>query len=290
MLNDIEIEPDSALIIGQLFIDKACQKGTKFLNLLDYKARIRDIAANHQKVYLIKHPLMPEKDFSKIVSGLNIEKLVYLQNVNVYELMSNKNVKTVIAVSSSVLIEAKYFNKQVVCLYKSPIDDNYVNIYECFFDAQFWINVLQLTDLTSTWSYYHYDNFLRHKFDAFYAYEKFAKNTIALSADQEAQLVYQSLVDLGRNIEAVNKYQSVVLYGYGTVAKLILPQLSVPVRGIVDKALTMKNIVEIDDISVLTPLDLVDGDNVVICAFKYNHEIKVQLNSIGKNLNITSLL
>jgi hypothetical protein len=60
---------NSALIVGQLFEDKAVLKEKSFLSLLDFYDEIKILSKRYAKVYITKHPLMKEKEFYKIINA-----------------------------------------------------------------------------------------------------------------------------------------------------------------------------------------------------------------------------
>jgi hypothetical protein len=283
------LEANSALVIGQLLVDKACQNGNEFLNLVDFKEKIQQVSKNHKHTYILKHPLMPDQEFTALVADLGIENLIYLKDENVYELMSNSKIITVVAVSSSVLKEAFFFGKKTVCLYKTPLDDRHINIYQSFFKAQFWSAVLGLKNQPDVWSFHNYDNFLRFKFDAFYAYKKFVRNADSLSKIKKTELMYSALINLSSQLEGLTKVGSLIFYGFGTIGELTLPFLKTQILGIIDKDLSERKVSAVQGIPIIKIRDLKDGDTVLICAFKYHYEIKSELVLTGKKLNILSL-
>lgn len=159
--SDIRLLEKSALIIGQLFIDKASQKEGYFVSLLDYVDEITQIAETHTQLYLLKHPLMSDKAFTEVREALEgIKNLQYLQGANVYQLMANPAIETVVAVSSSVVAEASFFGKKMIYLYQPVLTDEYVHVREAFFSGAWW-QLLLLQESNVSWHYYYCDNWLR---------------------------------------------------------------------------------------------------------------------------------
>ena len=274
---------DSALLIGQLFIDKASQNGKDFVSLLDYVEQIRRIAQQHQRVYLLKHPLMPEAQFRRVYEALtSIDNLSYLQGQNVYRLMADERIKTVVAVSSSVVAESRFFGKQAVYLYRPVLTAEYVQIREAFFSAAWWAKLFGL-DIRPEWQHFHCDNWLRAHFDAFYAYAEFVPGLVKPGKIQARNSQYQQLVNLVNKLESVNTDGRLFLWGAGSIAKLVMPLLQDKLSGVLDRALSDKQWLGID---VFTPAQLRDGDQVIVTAFKYKEQIASQINALGKNIGV----
>ena len=59
-------------------------------------------------------------------------------------MLSRNEIKKVVAISSSVLYEAKFFGKDIEYLYQPVIDENYIIIYKEYFNTSFWIDILSL--------------------------------------------------------------------------------------------------------------------------------------------------
>lgn len=100
--------PDpTALLVGQTLRDRSVIENGKFLSLLDFTPIIADLCQSHHTIFK-PHP--HEKNLS-----LDYQSA---ENINIYKLLSEPTVKTVISVSSSVLEEAHYFGKKTIALKK----------------------------------------------------------------------------------------------------------------------------------------------------------------------------
>ena len=288
--SNLQIEAESALIIGQLFVDKACQKGDEFLSLIDFKAQVIELSYSYRYLYLLKHPLMSAGDFSLVIDALaDVDNLVYLEQQNVYELLSNKNIKAVVALSSSVLKEAEFFNKEVVYLYRPTLGSEHKHIYQAFFNAKFWTEILDLNHRKDNWVYYHCDNYLRKKFNAYYAYGKFVSHMFAPSHLQRIESAYDAVVAVGRKLQSLNADSNYVLYGFGTVGRLVLPLIRDRISAIIDKSLSEQNLTKYDNIPVISIAELKQGDQVIIASFKYQHEILIGLQQQNADLDVICL-
>lgn len=147
-LIDNDIEENLALIIGQTRKDLSVEKDNKFLNITDYGDYLETLCEKFDKVYYLPHPR--EKHNRESINFLKRYKNVEtLKNVNVYTLLANENIKKVVAISSSVLYESQFFNKEYEYLYRplynidEPYGENtFVSIYNEFFNATFWKELL----------------------------------------------------------------------------------------------------------------------------------------------------
>ena len=284
-----QISADSALLIGQLFIDKASQCGDRFVSLLDYVTELKQIATQHSALYLLKHPLMSEADFIKVRNALAaIDNLHYLQGANVYQLMADERITRVIAVSSSVVLEARYFSKQTEYLYQPVLGEEYVHVRDAFYSSRFWCELLN-QKIKSHWHYFHCDNWLRAKFDAFYAYGLFTSELFAGSKHKRRLEDYQALVNAATVVDNLPSAGRLVLYGAGSVGGLILPALKPRIAAVIDKGLSDNGVKQWHGVPVWETSELQDGDLILIGAFKYRQQIEVDLATCGKQLEIFSL-
>jgi len=262
--DNIKLEDNSLLVVGQLFKDKAIMKDGIFLNLINYKKEIQNLSKRYTKLYFLKHPLMSEGEFKIILEEFeNIENFEYLKNVNIYSLLSKVEVKKVISLSSSVLYEAKYFNKDIEYLFKPVIDDSYINIFKEFYKNSFWADILEIKSKTKI-EYIVSDNYLRYKMNALYAYKYFLEDDIN-------KRVYNSIIEIYNILNSLRG--EYILYGYGSVGKLIAPFLRNKIRAIIDKDLSNQEILNKDGFNVIKINDLKQNDTVLISAFLYNDEI-----------------
>lgn len=141
------IPPGSALLVGQTSQDKAVLQNGKFLTLLDFKAEIEKLAETHSKLYFSRHPY--ETDDEKILGMLRGIKNVELTEVPAYVLLSQDNLVTVAGISSSVVVEGKYFGKETQFFHKPIFEmstqfgpESYVSILQDFMFGHFWSDVL----------------------------------------------------------------------------------------------------------------------------------------------------
>lgn len=142
-----KIKQNSLLLIGQTPMDKTVFDGTKHLLLTDFIDDIKQLAQNYDYIYFKPHPYA--KNTNKLLNKLkeNIKNITITYD-NIYHLLSNDNIKHIAGLNSSVLYEAKYFQKEVTFLYKPYFDfnSNDIGIYGNYFDSSFWSEVLQTED------------------------------------------------------------------------------------------------------------------------------------------------
>ena len=134
-------DPNSALFVGQMDIDKSVLSNGKFLNLLDFKNRFKEISTLFTKIYYSKHPFLKEVnvDVDAFINKIKNVEIVD-NNVSTYSVLCNENINLVFAISSSVCAEAKYFNKKVEYLFHPPFDieNDYCLIGQQLVSRNFW--------------------------------------------------------------------------------------------------------------------------------------------------------
>lgn len=279
--SNINLEDNSLLLLGQLFEDRSVIKDNKFLTLLDFKTKIIELSNSYARIYLQKHPFMSEEDFKKYKEGFqNISNLEYLENLNTYALLSKNAIKKVVAISSSVLFEASYFNKEIEYLYKSVINEQSIMIYKEYFKTQFWIDILSLNQSLDI-ELLNYDNYFRYKINAFWAYGDLMDD----KCNSSENLNYSMLIQFYNLLESFPKNRQYILYGYGSIGKLIYAYFKENIIAIIDKNLS-NTTKEIDNIKIinLEDLRLYQDAWVIISPFIYNEEIIKELSIYTKNL------
>ena len=147
----LEIEANSALLIGQTLVDKALISNGRCLSLKDFYGEIHKLGNDFNKVYFKPHPHLQNDSSQK--NYLAEFPFVQYINANAYKLLAHDNISKVIAISSSILEEAPFFGKQVSHLMpprynyayskEAAFAENcYLPIYDQFFNPQFWNVVL----------------------------------------------------------------------------------------------------------------------------------------------------
>jgi len=142
-----DIKNNALLLVGQTQEDKVIFDGIKYLSLLDYIEEITLLSKEYETIYFKPHPyaINNKQMFKSLKKYLPNVKIIY---DNIYHLLSNDNIKHVVALNSSVLYEAKYFHKQVTFLYKPVYDfeNNDIGIYGDYWSSSFWSDILDIED------------------------------------------------------------------------------------------------------------------------------------------------
>lgn len=108
-LNGPFCDSPSVLLVGQSPNDRSVILGDKFVSLRDYVPQIIEHIKDFKIVLLKPHPYH-QVDFDLPISFEDIRTL------NIYKILTEPRVTTIISLSSSVLTEAKYFNKNIIRL------------------------------------------------------------------------------------------------------------------------------------------------------------------------------
>lgn len=152
--NPLPIEKNSVLIAGQTNVDKALYSNGRCLSIMDFESEIEKMGREYECVYYKAHPF--NKELSNIHKFLKKYDFVKLcpSDWNTYKMLANPNLRKVYAITSGVLYEAKYFEKESESLYKSYLhldynhnceysEETYLSIYNDFINPIFWKNILQ---------------------------------------------------------------------------------------------------------------------------------------------------
>ena len=186
-LEKLDIDDNCALIIGQTKTDASiCKESGDFAKLTDYKNEIIKLKEKYKTLYFKPHPCEIENnELINFMQKLGIKDI----NYNFYHLLSDERLKGVYALSSSCVMEAKYFNKHSEYFYKSAFNIaeknnlefnhlKYVGIYGDYFKQMFWNNIFSDTfntkEIKSSTNFIS-ENKLRNLMKISWAYEIFIK-------------------------------------------------------------------------------------------------------------------
>ncbi len=146
---EAQVKPGAALCVGQMMNDKSVCLDGKMLCILDFKDRFEQIAAQHSVVYYARHPYLRSGD-EEIISYLESLDNVELTDIPSYRLLASQRIQKVFGLSSSMIHEAKYFNKQAEFLFRPIIEygdksnpDSFSTVLQEFISPHFWAHVLQ---------------------------------------------------------------------------------------------------------------------------------------------------
>ncbi len=149
MLKDEKLKDNCAIFVGQTLNDKSVEQNGTFLNISHFEDRVKQLADEFSKVYYLPHPALWKncKQFYKYLN--NCPYIEVLKNNTTYGLLASDKVKKVVGISTSVLYEAQYFNKDAECLYKPvfnidvPFEEHsYISVFEDYWNSRFWADIL----------------------------------------------------------------------------------------------------------------------------------------------------
>ncbi|WP_158770754.1 hypothetical protein [Paraglaciecola sp. L1A13] len=284
-LTQFVAKPNSCLLVGQMLQDKSVLYNERFLNFIDYEKNIKKLSQDFERVYLLKHPYLNMQDFKPIQQQLEkIQNVVFLQNINTYQLLLQPEITCVAGISSSVISESEYFNKKSIFFHKPVIDPEYIRIFKDYCSTQFWASILNVGN-NSNIVYFMEDNFFRLKYGMSYSYEVFMPNDLSIKTDVKEK--YVSLINLYQFIQDLDRSQDYILYGLGSVGMLLFPHICDNLVAIVDKVKSEK-ISEYKNIPVIpiTSIENFSDSKILISAFLYNNEILFDLQDFSNPIII----
>jgi hypothetical protein len=151
VLNNINLEENSALFLEQTASDASLIKNGKILNILDFKNQFMQKTKDFNVIYYKKHPY--QKNNSADYKFITKFKNVKLIDGSIYRILSNESIKECFSISSGVLQEAEYFNKKTDYFF-NPIydflkdeesdfsDKKYISVYNKALEPNFWSDIL----------------------------------------------------------------------------------------------------------------------------------------------------
>lgn len=145
---EAQIPADAACFFGQTLNDKSVCHSGAFLTVLDYKPAFEDVVSRHSTTLYQRHPYVRHGD-EKVLDYLKSIRDVALSDHKTYDILAHPNLKTAVSLSSSVLHEAKYFEKDVqyffepVLRYDAPGEPGqFWTVCQDFVSPHFWSAIL----------------------------------------------------------------------------------------------------------------------------------------------------
>lgn len=183
LVKDQKLKNNCAIFVGQTLTDKSVEKDGIFLNISHFENYIKTLSQEFTKIYYLPHPALWKgcKNFFKYLN--NCPYIEVLKNNTTYGLLASNKVQKVIGISTSVLYEAQYFNKEIEYLYKplfnidAPFEDHsYISIFEDYWSPKFWADILSpVCEVNETNLYINYfkgsSNKLRNIRDLYWGYK-----------------------------------------------------------------------------------------------------------------------
>ena len=144
------VPPGSTLLIGQTNVDRSLIVNGRLRNLASYADVLPDAVGRGHTVLFKPHPYN-RTAFGLFESGIAFNAIRWT-SANVYTLMADPELRKIVGISSSVLAEARYFDKQAEALAPLPFSipdtagqarpGQHLSIYDDCFDADFWRTIL----------------------------------------------------------------------------------------------------------------------------------------------------
>ena len=145
------LKEDSCLFAGQVSGDVSLISEGRFLQLAEFADPIEKMSSNHATLYYKEHPYAKLQDkkalrcfFSQFDNAVKIDH-------NIYQILVQEELKSVCALTSSVIQEAKYFGKHSVAFAQYPFryaEDgvfdpfSYITIYDELLQPDFWTAII----------------------------------------------------------------------------------------------------------------------------------------------------
>lgn len=104
------LTPGSALVLGQVGIDRAVVSGGRFVSLADHLPTLHALCVDHPLVLFKPHPYGVGQDRS--AQAVAAFPAIRRTQANFYHLVAQPEIETVVALNSSGLHEARYFGKE----------------------------------------------------------------------------------------------------------------------------------------------------------------------------------
>jgi len=146
---EADIEENSALFVGQMLNDKSVCRDGHMLNILDFPDRVEEVAETHARLYYARHPYLKHGD-EAIMRYIRRHPKIELTTIPAYRMLASNRLTKVFGVSSSVITEARYFEKDAEHLFRpifgygvSADPESYATICQDFVSPHFWSTVLR---------------------------------------------------------------------------------------------------------------------------------------------------
>jgi hypothetical protein len=150
-----EIPPDSLLFVGQTDIDMSLYRNGRFIGVDDFVDEIAALAKKFDSLIFKPHPYASRATVRQQWNVLKSLGARYCED-NIYELMTHESVAHVVAISSSVTVEAPYLGSTAESLIPYPFDlappgepgmGRLVPLYSKLASSMFWADLFDLDDV-----------------------------------------------------------------------------------------------------------------------------------------------
>lgn len=146
-----KLRSNSCLFVGQTEVDRSLIKNGQLLKLAEFADRIRALGEEFAIVYYKPHPYARNK---RALFDLFPDRQIELIDENIYRLLCCPEIEQIYTISSSVCLEARYFEKNAKAFFPdnlsrfdftrgNPDPDSYVPLWDDFLYPLFWADILQ---------------------------------------------------------------------------------------------------------------------------------------------------
>jgi hypothetical protein len=150
------IQTGSALFIGQTAHDASIVRNGEMISPHNCINELQTLAERYPDMLISPHPL---ERITTMVNLLRLLKCGTLVNQNSYSLLSHESIDTVITLSSSLGVEARFFGKNAIFLLGEPLrpggplvsgDASVHAVGHCILSTAFWAQLLGFADPEKT--------------------------------------------------------------------------------------------------------------------------------------------
>ena len=144
----LELKPNSALLVMQTWYDQTQIRNGEFVSCEYYLDEIARIASEHSELLVKEHPLAPNPATMLIQSVVPNLRMV---TGNAYGFLASPEVTKLVTMSSSVGVEAPYFDIPTHFLLRRPMEqritetdppEGFIGIEDAFMAPDFWRTTL----------------------------------------------------------------------------------------------------------------------------------------------------
>lgn len=138
--------PNCLLLVLQTRFDKVVIENGSFATVLDHLDTLREVAADYDHVLIKEHPLEPQPHVRDALRSALTGSAITTENF--YRLVSHHNLTGVAALSSSCVLEARYFGKKGHYLLPGFTSDKFtpgiagINVDDTILMPDFWRDAL----------------------------------------------------------------------------------------------------------------------------------------------------
>jgi hypothetical protein len=203
-LNCAGLPPNSLLLCGQSGADLSLIRDGCMVTMRDCREKLEEVVSQYDHVYYKKHPAPGDRDITwEVVRGMRNVRRV---DTNIYQMLCDDNLSGVAALSSGVLTEARFFEKQTHFLSHEYIAlsgdanadgaEEYVMTRDEYYSPMFWRDIFSPcveTNSCRDFSFSTRTHLLRNLIDCWWGYEPEASSGSVL------HVKYEGLQGLFRN-------------------------------------------------------------------------------------------